>query len=114
MKPIITISPPMQNLIQKPLLLAACARSACGRECTVRGASKRLSPPVDTAAASGAGAVARGSGGRVAARPEAIDGSAPSRAAHASQNRASARLRWPHSGQMRVDELRLNIAPHFA
>ena len=72
------------------------------------------SSPAAVDAASGTGAVACGRGARVGARVDAIDGSAPSRAAHASQKRASTRLRWPHSGQAIVDDLALNIALHCA
>lgn len=118
MKPIMTARPAMQNLNQKPLLLAS--GSGIGRECTVRGASKRLSPgaapdAVTGVTGGGIGAViGGGKGARVGARVDAIDGSAPSRAAHASQKRAPARLRWPHSGQAMVDDLGLDIALHCA
>ena len=115
MKPIMTARPAMQNLNQKPLLLAS--GSGMGRECTVRGASKRLSPGAAPEAVTGGGTEAvtgGGKGARVGARVDAIEGSAPSRAAHASQKRAPARLRWPHSGQAMVDDLGLDIALHCA
>ena len=116
MKPIITASPAMQNLNQKPLLLASC--NGIGREWTVRGASNWLSPRAATDGTAGAGmgigATVGGKGARVGVRVDAIDGSAPRRAAHASQNRASARFGWPHSGQAIVDDLALNIALHCA
>lgn len=103
MNPIIATSPAMPNLTQKPALLAGAAVSDDGLECTVRGASKRLSPFAPRTA----GAIESAASGP-------IEGSAPRRAAQASQKRAAARFSRPQAGQAIVEDLALNIALHCA
>jgi len=105
MKPIITISPAMQNLTRKaPLSAAGVAPSGSGLECVVRGASSRPS----WRNGAGEDALPTGAGRLVA------EGSAPSRAAQAVQKRAVARFPSPHSGQTIIPDLALGIALHFA
>ncbi|MGJ7492533.1 hypothetical protein [Variovorax sp. ZT4R33] len=99
MKPIITITPPMPSLIQKPAVSMGADCSGSGREWVVRGASKRLSPRWASEA-----------GVDNSAGADAMAGSAPNRAAHATQKRAAARLRLPHSGQSIIEDFALNIA----
>ena len=99
MKPISTTNPAIQNLKRNVALSAAGGVKGIGREGEAPKASRRLS------CRSGMG---------FDAAPPAADGSAPSRAAHAVQKRAVARFSSPHSAQMIVAGLALDIALHCA